>query len=288
MAACLFSPFLASLAQQPAYVGSETCGLCHQDLHAAFRKNPHFILDNDKRRGWQTKACEACHGPGGKHIESVSPADIMNPLKAPPSQVNETCLKCHINQPTHVGRIQGGHARNAVACSACHSMHKGEAAVVRRKLVFANQLCTDCHSAQWADFQRPHKHKLAEGAMSCLDCHNPHGSILPKSLQTTFANEQACLRCHSDLRGPFAFEHAPVRLGGCATCHEPHGSANPRMLRRHEQRFLCLECHANTGATQTLGGVPPAFHDVRATRFRNCTVCHNQIHGSFVNRFLLQ
>lgn len=124
--------------------------------------------------------------------------------------------------------------------------------------------------------------------MSCVDCHNPHGTLLPRSLQMTLANEQACLKCHSDLRGPFAFEHAPVRLGGCPVCHEPHGSANPRMLRRHEQRFLCLECHANAGMTNTLGGVPPGFHDVRTRRFQNCTICHTQIHGSYVSRVLLQ
>jgi hypothetical protein len=25
----------------------------------------------------------------------------------------------------------------------------------------------------------PYKHKLPEGAMSCVDCHNPHGTHLP-------------------------------------------------------------------------------------------------------------
>ncbi|MBI3282040.1 MAG: hypothetical protein HYZ57_19635, partial [Acidobacteria bacterium] len=51
----------------------------------------------------------------------------------------------------------------------------------------------------------------------------------------------------------------------------------------------CLECHANlanfTGVGDTrLGGVPPAFHDLRSPRFRNCTLCHIKIHGSHVDR----
>ena len=37
-----------------------------------------------------------------------------------------------------------------------------------------NQLCSSCHPQIWAQFQRPYKHRLPEGAMSCVDCHNPH------------------------------------------------------------------------------------------------------------------
>jgi DmsE family decaheme c-type cytochrome len=113
-------------------------------------------------------------------------------------------------------------------------------------------------------------------------------------MQTVSANEPGCMKCHGDKRGPFVFEHAPVKLEGCASCHEPHGSANPRMLTRHEVRFQCLECHSNTmapqpvGATAVAGGIPPAFHDLRNPRFRNCTICHIKIHGSHVNRDLLR
>jgi predicted CXXCH cytochrome family protein len=83
-----------------------------------------------------------------------------------------------------------------------------------------------------------------------------------------------------------------VRFEGCATCHEPHGSANPRMLVRQEVRLVCLECHANLPVAMktsaVMGVVPPAFHDLRSPRFRNCTVCHQKIHGSHVDRNLLR
>ena len=108
-------------------------------------------------------------------------------------------------------------------------------------------------------------------------------------VQASIGNEPGCIKCHGDKRGPFTFEHAAVKMQGCAACHEPHGSANPRMLTRHEVRFVCLECHANVGATGaaktgTLGGVPPAFHDLRSPRFQNCTICHIKVHGSNVDR----
>ena len=73
----------------------------------------------------------------------------------------------------------------------------------------------------------------------------------------------------------------------------PHGSANAKMLIREEVRFVCLECHANLPSlpTQTAsvrGVVPPAFHDLTSPRFRNCTICHQKIHGSHVDRNLLR
>lgn len=129
--------------------------------------------------------------------------------------------------------------------------------------------------------------------MSCVDCHNPHGSIREASMQAFGANEPGCFRCHGDKRGPFTFEHAVVRFEGCQACHEPHGSANAHMLTRQEVRFVCLECHANlpgapASAHTAMGVVPPSFHDLRSPRFQNCTVCHQKIHGSYVDRNLLR
>lgn len=286
----------AAPAAPSGYVGSETCQPCHEDIYNAFQKNPHKLVDTQKRRGWEGKACESCHGPGAKHAGSGDKADIVNPGKLAPAAADRDCLKCHRNQPAHIGRIQSSHANNAVSCTACHSIHAhGPGGLVPRKPAAVNALCAGCHTAVWAEFQRPYKHRLPESAMTCVDCHNPHGSIQTASFQSYGANELPCFRCHGNLRGPFTFEHAPVRLEGCASCHEPHGSANPRMLIRAEVRYLCLECHANLPAAPgpaknppALGGVPPAFHDLFSPQFQNCTVCHVKIHGSYVSQELLK
>jgi DmsE family decaheme c-type cytochrome len=292
--------FCHASAQQPeekvaTTVGSETCQICHEDIYNAFQASPHQAVETDARRGWAGKACESCHGPGSVHSESISAEDIENPAKMPVAEADRTCLACHLNQPTQVGRIQGSHARNQVSCVSCHPVHKEDGeGLLARKAVAVNQQCSGCHTPVWAEFQRPHKHRLPEGAMSCVDCHNPHGSFLPRSIQTVSANEPGCFKCHGDKRGPFAFEHAPVRFEGCMACHQPHGSANPRMLTRQEVGLQCLECHANLPLPATaaqpaaLGGIPPGFHDVRSPRFRNCTICHVKIHGSHVNRALLR
>ena len=296
-AAALAGPFQEAQKQAAAltYVGSETCQACHEDIFKAHQKSPHVAVESRKKLGFEGKSCESCHGPGSKHAESVAPEDIRNPAKLPPAETDKICLNCHLNQPTHAGRIQNSHAKNQVSCVSCHAVHqKGPSGLVARKTVEVNAQCAGCHASAANQFQKPFRHRLPEGAMSCVDCHNPHGSFRPGMMRITAANEPGCYRCHTDKRGPFTFEHAPIRLEGCGSCHEPHGSANPKMLTRQEVRFVCLECHSGLpqsvpGATQSaIGVVPPAFHDMRSPRYRNCTICHQKVHGSHVDRNLLR
>lgn len=296
-----------TVADMPkGYAGTELCSGCHWEIYESFQNNRHWVNESNKARGWQGRSCESCHGPGQEHAETVDPAKILNPGKAPQPLADKSCFSCHKNQLTQHGAIQGPHARNLVACSACHTVHNlGRDPVAEQRGLLASrsriqegaslqqhatQACGTCHPSILAQFQRPHHHRVPEGAMTCIDCHNPHGSLQRAAQRMVSANEPSCLRCHVDKRGPFTYEHAPVRLEPCQSCHEPHGSANPRMLTRAEVRFQCLECHANLGASVSgvIGGVPPAFHDLRNPRYQNCTICHTKVHGSHVSRALLR
>ncbi len=277
------------------YVGSETCAGCHTDK-APDKLVYHKQIDMLKRfSGWQGKACESCHGPGKAHAESADPKLIFSFKRAAAAKASQSCLKCHAQGMRSSGRAFDGHARNSVACSECHTIHTPK---VRPLLAEApNNFCVTCHTNVKAEFFRPYRHRLVEGAISCVDCHDPHGSPIGSrgtaQFRAAYTNEIACLKCHSDKRGPFTFEHVPVRTEGCSACHEAHGSVNPRMLIRHEVRFMCLECHTTTGlnlppgvtvrGTPTLAESPPAFHDLRSPRFRNCTTCHVKIHGSYIS-----
>jgi DmsE family decaheme c-type cytochrome len=281
-------------AKGPAtYVGNDTCQMCHDEVVKNFAKNPHHVVKVDAKRGWKAEACESCHGPGSIHAESTAASDIRNPGKMQPKEADRVCLACHLNQRTQTGRIQNGHARNQVSCTACHSIHgtKGMGKALHQP-ASVNALCAGCHQPVWAEFQRPYTHRLPQNAMSCSDCHNPHGAQLPRMVRTVNANEPSCLKCHTNYRGPFTHEHAPVRLEGCGACHVPHGSANPKMLTRPEERQLCLECHSNLPSLalqpNALGNVPPAIHDLRNPRFRVCSTCHVKVHGSYVSRGLLR
>jgi DmsE family decaheme c-type cytochrome len=277
----------------PAYAGSEVCQVCHEEIGKAFAQSPHQKLETNAKLGWQGKSCEACHGPAQKHTETADPADVRNPERLAAVAADKVCLECHRNEAQQASRFTSSHTKNDVSCVACHKVHaNGPHGLVARAAPDINRQCASCHQNVWAQFQKPFHHRLPEQAMSCVDCHNPHGSIQPTMQQAFGANETGCLKCHGDKRGPFTFEHPVVRLEGCGACHEPHGSANPRMLTRHEVRFVCLECHANLPAQSNtnskLGVVPPSFHDLRTSLFQNCTVCHQKVHGSYVDRNLLR
>lgn len=259
-------------SQAPTPVGPEVCQTCHEETVKTFNTSRHLSVN-----------CESCHGPAAKHAESADPADIKNPDKITVAAADSTCRTCHSKV------VRNEHSRFQVSCAGCHTVHQSPEALRPRKPAHITAQCSACHASIKAEFQRPHAHRLNEGAISCGDCHNPHGSVLPRPVRAVTSNEPGCMKCHGDKRGPFAFEHAPVRLEGCSTCHQPHGSANPRMLTRAEVRFQCLECHSNiSAAAPTLGGSPTAFHDLRSPRFRNCTTCHIKIHGSHVSEAFLR
>jgi len=131
----LSAPATPPQENKPAeFVGSTTCQGCHEDIFNGFQKNPHQAVEKDKKRGFENNACESCHGPGSKHAESMAAGDIRNPAKLKPAETDKTCLTCHLNQATHVGRINSSHAKNQVSCAACHSIHKnGPNGLVARK-----------------------------------------------------------------------------------------------------------------------------------------------------------
>jgi hypothetical protein len=54
----LIWPLSLVAAAQPAAqkaaattVGSDTCSACHDEVYKAFQKNPHAVVEKDKRRG---------------------------------------------------------------------------------------------------------------------------------------------------------------------------------------------------------------------------------------------
>ena len=108
--------------------------------------------------------------------------------------------------------------------------------------------------------------------MSCVSCHDPHGSAAEAAMAAITPNDK-CYECHAEKRGPFLFEHQPVRED-CSTCHDPHGSNQTMMLQTSAPR-LCQSCHL-FGHHQTVPGEPTQIWNQN----RSCTNCHYRIHGS--------
>jgi len=292
--ALLFLLALTASAQAPStggYVGSEVCKACHSDIWVNFYKNPHYKSIAAGTLPPESTGCEGCHGPGKGHVEArggkttIPRAFSLMPTKG----ILDTCLTCHAKDLSRANIRRSSHTLADVVCSNCHSIHKS----TTPKFLLARKqadLCYSCHSNVRAQFEMPFKHRVNEGFMQCSDCHNPHGAFAPTTrvglrprMMEQHGNEESCVRCHTDKRGPFAFEHPPVKVEGCEGCHVPHGSMNARMLTRPAVFTMCLECHNGAGNFGRQGDgikTQSGSHNMFDPKYRNCTTCHVKIHGS--------
>jgi DmsE family decaheme c-type cytochrome len=139
-------------------------------------------------------------------------------------------------------------------------------------------------------FTLPNHHPVIENRLSCVSCHDPHGSDIHKrkgGLAMARLNE-SCAGCHRAQTRPVVFEH-PAMREGCVACHQPHGSINAKLLITPDPN-LCLRCHAQVQAPFSASGdfniglVPHAAMLKQGTCWS--AGCHTAIHGSNVNPHL--
>jgi DmsE family decaheme c-type cytochrome len=273
------------------YVGSSVCQTCHADIWSQFYRNPHYKSIASGKEKAENTGCESCHGPGKDHVESAGDRNaIVGFADLAPDQVLNACLRCHVQTISRANIRRSEHTEQDVVCTNCHSVHSSKAPRFLLAKV-QTELCYSCHSSIRAQFSMPFKHRVNEGAIQCTDCHNPHGGFAatwrmaqnPQMMDRAGGNEEPCLKCHADKRGPFVFEHAAVRVDGCEICHNPHGSTNPKLLTRPVVFTVCLECHngaGNFGRHGTGIVTQDSSHNMADPRYQNCTTCHVRIHGS--------
>jgi DmsE family decaheme c-type cytochrome len=283
----------------PLFVGSAVCKTCHPNIWLNFHKNPHYRSIASGRESPEKTGCEGCHGPGKAHVEAEGGKTTIPHAFSlmQPREILDDCLTCHAKDFPKANIRRSSHTLADVVCSNCHSIHKP----ATPKFLLAKrqtELCYGCHTSVRAQFEMPVKHRVNEGVIQCSDCHNPHGTpaptwrmgLRPRMVKQSITNEEPCLKCHVDKRGPFVFEHAAVRVDGCEVCHSPHGSMNARLLRRPVVFTLCLECHNGAGNFGRQGDgiiTQSPSHNMADPRYQNCTTCHVRIHGSNTDaRFL--
>lgn len=254
--------------------GADSCLMCHRKNNTvmAIFDGVHGDINNSKSpmAGLQ---CEACHGPLGQHNKGGKEPMISfgsdSPLSAP-SQ-NTICLGCH-QKTEQSGWHSSLHNMEEIACADCHKVHAAKDPVLQKQQV--SQVCTSCHTRQKSDMNKRSSHPLKWNDMTCIDCHNPHGSFNESALKKTSVND-TCYSCHAEKRGPFLWEHAPV-TENCSTCHTPHGSVNDALVKQRVPQ-LCQQCHADDGHASRV--VTPPGADAFGAGM-GCLNCHSQIHGS--------
>ncbi|MGB7218739.1 MAG: DmsE family decaheme c-type cytochrome [Vicinamibacterales bacterium] len=264
-------------AQSNDYVGTAACVTCHGTEGQSLQRTLHGKTANPRTPA-ATQGCESCHGPGRAHVESGGEADKIKRFTAMAARdISATCLTCH-NRGNYVQWRGSAHDSRNLSCVTCHSIHSPKLEKAQLKAVSITATCAACHKTQVAKLQRFGHMPVREGKMECSACHNPHGSTNVRLLKIGNWVNETCVSCHTEKRGPFLWDHVPVREA-CNTCHDPHGSNNERMLVA-KLPILCQRCHIGTRHPSTIyDGNQLAARSGRLIG-RSCVNCHVQIHGS--------
>lgn len=265
-------------------IGAKSCAACHslETMQAEHSLHVRAFRAGADGTGPEA-ACEACHGPGSAHAGDPTDANLIiaytRDAKTSVQTQASTCLACHAGGARQhwIGSV---HAANDVSCTDCHNpmARLSPEGVLAKSSI--NETCATCHRDVRAKFNRRSHMPLPEGQMSCVDCHNPHGTVTADLIKTDTVNE-TCYTCHAEKRGPFLFDHAPVRES-CLNCHDPHGS-NQQTLLVLPIPMLCQQCHTNTrhpNDLQTRAGLATGRAPDERLMGRGCISCHTNIHGS--------
>lgn len=91
------------------YAGQEQCAACHDDQAKVRAEGKHAHV-----------ACEACHGPLGKHADD--PGSVVPKLP----DVATLCVRCHEKdaaKPVKFPQVASAEHSGGMVCNTCHKPH---------------------------------------------------------------------------------------------------------------------------------------------------------------------
>ncbi|HAX49165.1 MAG TPA: cytochrome c3 family protein [Ignavibacteria bacterium] len=243
----------------------ETCGKCHKETVANFRKSKHGqeLAKGNK----DAPTCTDCHGE--HDIQSTLLSNDFSKIN-----LTDKCLSCHkdgkiphknfkgeeelitgYQNSVHYTALKEGNF-DAPTCYQCHGAHEMESAAnpeskISKKNIASTCGQSGCHTSQLTDYNGSiHEVGVSKGnndAPTCNNCHGNHGIIsknVDNKLQKSKDIVTLCSDCHgsvelverNDLPTKItetfreSFHGLALRGGGkeAANCESCHGSHNVR------------------------------------------------------------
>jgi predicted CXXCH cytochrome family protein len=213
-------------------------------------------------------------GRAAEGKKSDAPAPPVPKLK----KVNLAPLPPDAKATVSHGPFEGGD------CSVCHQRKDAKDPGPITGTV--NDLCLGCHEEFTQVMARKYGHGAAQA--SCVNCHNPHNSQLPKLLVEDVGT--SCVSCHESIKTLISqskVKHGVIETEGkCLNCHNPH-AANVEHLLTRLPFDLCVNCHGKDGVNDHAGKPLTNFKTLLAdnpnhhgpVESKDCSACHNP-HGS--------
>jgi predicted CXXCH cytochrome family protein len=154
------------------------CNVCHKTMSsgASYLHSPA-----------EMKECGSCHSWSAES-KSVTVTE----------GVPTACYTCHDDKQAQVDSSAFPHPV-AGECATCHSPHGTDQKHILKTDVYT--LCTGCHEEQKANHpvgRHPMRFAMLRNgeAISCVSCHNPHGSNNEGLLRASGGRMEICGECH--------------------------------------------------------------------------------------------
>lgn len=150
----------------------------------------------DPDRMFPGVTCEACHGPGAKHVAAVTSGDVAH-------------IEDSILNPARLN------ATDAVDfCGACHRTWQDA--------VSNHGIGLGVFNVRFAPYRLENSRCWQEGGITCTSCHDPHKPLV----QDENSYDSSCLQCHAPIKGAkktstHSGRTCPVATKNCVSCHMP-------------------------------------------------------------------
>ena len=210
--------------------------------------------------------CEACHGPGSKHVERVS-ADAENGAQGFDVDLDDHGRATWVMNPdtgiAERSEVRMQPQRQPEACGRCHSRrgiiapeyeygqplaHTHMPALLDENLYFADgQILNEVYV--YGSFVQS---KMYRAGVTCTDCHNPHSAELVGGANPN----EVCSQCH--MRTKFATAEHAAHVPEQAACVDCHMTSRTYMVvddrRDHSFRIPRPDLTESVGAPNACNG----------------------------------
>jgi predicted CXXCH cytochrome family protein len=219
------------------YVGTAPCMGCHIDFAKLWAGVKHSQALLKPGRAPEQTGCEACHGPGSQHAAGDR-ARIVAWDKIDRAQANGICLKCHAERGLTPALWEATAHSQVLRCNDCHEVHRPQKREMMLRRAEGHD-CSPCHDNLADKIKAKEHHTLADGALTCGQCHTLHGGNERHLLKKP--QEALCHDCHGDdVPKPDSHKAKSWKLG-----HKAEAKGNQaKCLLCHDRQQRCNTCHA--------------------------------------------
>ena len=174
-------------------------------------------LDYDNRSFAEPAVgCEACHGPGGRHVNAKKQGDyektIVNPATLPVGLQVQVCGSCHTRGKDPSGKH--GYPADFKPGMTLVSLYKPVTPEEAKKRFWPNGH-SKSHHQQYLDWQGS---THAKEGVTCISCHTVHSTGAATRYQTRLPGNKLCLNCHTLSKSP-SRSHSLHDFNNCIGCH---------------------------------------------------------------------